>query len=68
MIKYYEHMILGDYVHLASVSENSSYFKSISIKSIPKLLVIYVISQLPLKSFLTFARQLDLNHFIKKVL
>ena len=69
-------MILCDYFHLASVSENSiltilkatEVSKAASIDNLSgrflkggakvlfKLLVIYVISQLPLKSFLTFAR------------
>ena len=84
VIKYYEHMILSDYFHLASVSENSILTilkatqvskaagidnlsgrflkygvlseKSLDKKFYPNLLVIYVISQLPLKSFLTNAK------------
>ena len=75
VINYYEHMTLGNFFHLASVSENSTLtvlkatqaskvagidnisgrFLKDGAKVLFNLLVIYVISQLPLKGFLTFA-------------
>ena len=86
VVKYYEHMILGDYFHLESVSENailtilkathvskaagidnlSGRFLKDGTKDLSKPISDYVISQLPLKSFLTFAKVVKLKPLYKK--
>ena len=77
VIKYHVHMIQCYHFNLTSISKNliltileaTQVSKVAGLDSLSRRyiqLVIYVISQLTLKNFLTFAKQLNLIHYTKR--
>ena len=77
VIKYHVHMIQCYHFNLTSISKNliltileaTQVSKVAGLDSLSRWyiqLVIYVISQLTLKNFLTFAKQLNLIHYTKR--